>query len=351
MVEVVGTEFPRSSNQGQSGVNPAARGLQSQRLNTSSSIPGENLSCGSSRVAEYGSVQVQETPGGHIIELNDTMGSERIMIRHSSGSGIEFRPDGSVLISATNIIFDTRGDATFSVEGNMTMKSEGKMNIRSSDVEVRSGGSLSLNANSTLSYTSGKGFLTTIGGNKVETVAGFSSSIIAGQSSQVILGGEQKNVKGDMTLRVDGTGGIYSSGRMGITSSTKAFMSSPSTAINGNQIEVIGATGTIGGSEVVMYNSSSISTNSIQALTVETEAVHANYLSGNLFGNVSGTATDLGAAPTTSDTASDLKETFSATSAVANARLKTLNNGVRTVSVDPQGYILDSILKQNRNGM
>ena len=45
---------------------------------------------------------VIETKSGHIIEIDDTPGNERIHVWHPAGSFLEFRPDGSVTTKATN---------------------------------------------------------------------------------------------------------------------------------------------------------------------------------------------------------------------------------------------------------
>ena len=44
--------------------------------------------------SQYGKVQVQETAAGHKIILDDTPGSQRVVIKHGSGAGIEFKSDG-----------------------------------------------------------------------------------------------------------------------------------------------------------------------------------------------------------------------------------------------------------------
>lgn len=45
--------------------------------------------------SEYPNVNVLETHSGHVIELDDTAGNERIRVYHRTGSYIEIKPDGS----------------------------------------------------------------------------------------------------------------------------------------------------------------------------------------------------------------------------------------------------------------
>lgn len=57
----------------------------------------------------YGSIATIKTAGGHIIELGDSSGAEKIEIKHSSGSKIVFQPDGSILIDSVNNITHNAG--------------------------------------------------------------------------------------------------------------------------------------------------------------------------------------------------------------------------------------------------
>lgn len=58
----------------------------------------------------YGTVypnnSVHATKSGHVIEIDDTDGAERIHIRHKSGSFIEFHPDGAIVIKGNGVYID-----------------------------------------------------------------------------------------------------------------------------------------------------------------------------------------------------------------------------------------------------
>ena len=351
--------LPRIENADQPTTNSQARSNSGAELRTNMSIEGRNLSCNSERATQYGQSTVTETEAGHVITLNDTLGSERILIRHCNGTGIELRPDGSIFISSTDIHFDVEGDINLGLTGSLNLDAQGDLNLNAGGkVNVSATGYSSTIDGNADHYIGGQK-TETIRSNELKTVRGYTATTLVGAETITNLGGHDRNVKGDLTLRVDGDGGLYATGRVGITSAIKAFMSSPSTAINGEQIEIIGATGTIGGEGVVMYNSSSISAKSIQALTVETDAVHATRVNGTFYGDLNGTATQAGTAGSVgaggspgsaSDTTIDLKETFAATSATTQARLKTLNNGIRQVQIDPGNYIRNSIDRSYATG-
>lgn len=52
-------------------------------------------------LTEYPNCSVVETQSGHVLEIDDTSGNERMRYYHPSGSYMEFRPDGSVIKKTT----------------------------------------------------------------------------------------------------------------------------------------------------------------------------------------------------------------------------------------------------------
>lgn len=358
--------LPRENHANQSGLNDGvtANG-RSDRLRESAAIAGQNLSCNSERAAQYGSVSITETEGGHMIVMNDTLGSERIMIRHSNGSGIEIRPDGSILISSSQAIFDIQGNANFAISGSTTFETEG-------DFKVKAGGEINLQSTAFRNTVNGRydenvrNKSSMVHGSFNETVKGARTTTTLGATTHTALGGLAMNVKGDLTLRADGNGGIYASGSVGITGQVGAFMSSPSTRVNGESIQIIGGTGTIGGENIVMYNYNMYTGHSISAGdTVTTQKVTADEFVGDLTGRADeAIASDTAiyasygggpgsAAGWTNDTSSatvDTKATFLPSAAIASARLQTLTNGVRQVQIDPGDYIRNSIDRSIAHG-
>lgn len=238
-----------------SSVNTVARdGGSPPELNTTGAIDGQDLSCGSERRARYGRVQVTETASGHQIILNDTLGSESIMIRHASGSGIELRPDGSLLISATEIVYNVQGKSNFVVQGSTTFKTDG-------DITFEAGGSVNMSATGGISMDTSGDFNQKVGGKSTSIVTGGQSSTVAGAANSIFLGpntsnylgGNTMNVKGDMKIRAQGDAGIFSSGQLSMTGESRIMASAPKVSITGSQLEVVGATGTIGGEGIIGY--------------------------------------------------------------------------------------------------
>lgn len=104
--------------------------------------------------ARYPFNHVMETDGGHVFELDDTPGAERVQIFHRKGSFVEFHPDGSIVHRGVKdryqIIFNNEnvyagGDMNLSVVGNVNILSGIDTNISTKgNATWRVGGNLSL---------------------------------------------------------------------------------------------------------------------------------------------------------------------------------------------------------------
>ena len=118
--------------------------------------------------AQYTKNFTYTTPGGHVIELDDTSGAERIHVYHKSGTFTEIHPDGTNVIKTVgdtysinkkklNIVVGTDsltsiggdcleevgGDVTIFVSGNTTIRTQGDTDIESSGgMKFKSGGDM-----------------------------------------------------------------------------------------------------------------------------------------------------------------------------------------------------------------
>ncbi len=133
----------------------------------------------SSYKAEYPHNKVLTTTSGHVIEIDDTPGAERIHVYHKSGTFIEFRPDGSAIYKHMGQVHNltnrdlsqviignfkqvVTGNYEMLVGGNTTIKTNGSMNLQSgssmniksgSSMAIKSGGSISMKAAGTIKET------------------------------------------------------------------------------------------------------------------------------------------------------------------------------------------------------
>jgi len=98
--------------------------------------------------AVYPYNRVMETESGHILEFDDTPGSERIHIYHRSGTFEEIHPDGKKVTrihsSAYEIVLSdkhvyVKGDISITSGGNLNLKAGGSVNIEAGKEIVLNG--------------------------------------------------------------------------------------------------------------------------------------------------------------------------------------------------------------------
>lgn len=123
---------------------------------------------------EYPYNKVTQTESGHIIEVDDTPGSERIHVYHRSGTFIEIDANGSVVKRAVGSSYEIidrngkiaiAGKADISINGacnifvgnDANIEVEGDTNITChNDITAQAGGKLNLSATEELNITSNK---------------------------------------------------------------------------------------------------------------------------------------------------------------------------------------------------
>lgn len=334
---------------------PVAKG--GKNLNLSGAIIPEDILLGDT--SGYLTTYVQESPAGHVIEINDTPGSERIMIRHTDGTGINIGPDGSVVVSSNKRVdvvsegyhLSVGGDGSLTYKGNLTLKVEGDFNV-----EVN--GKYNVKA---AEYSK------TVYGNESKSIYGDQSNVITSNRSDIILGSSSTTIKGGHTLMVkeDYTVGVQgnslhaTSGILTMTAEAEVICTSPDINMAATNLSVFGSTGTIGGDNIIMYTK-----NLYAQKTVWAETMNANLVYGDLEGrakeaitadvansqsyaeNLTGTA----ASWTVDDTETDNTATVLPTSSLLSDYLDKGSKGVRRVIVDPEDIITNTIDKTIKTG-
>lgn len=140
-------DYPKREYNFGSSINKAALGTKVNKLYTGGGDINVPLNIPEQMPSQYPFNQVDETPSGHVIEMDDTPGGERVLIKHRKGSGVELRADGTVVISALNNKVEvTGGDQTVIVEGHGNLVYNGNLNLKvSGDMNVDVGGDYNLN--------------------------------------------------------------------------------------------------------------------------------------------------------------------------------------------------------------
>lgn len=124
----------------------------------------------------YNKVRLSES--GHIVEIDDTPGAERINIQHRTGAFIELRPDTSMRTRSkerydamTQWIVTVSGDATINVGGNMSTTVQGNMtsSVGGNSYIDTKGNLTSRVSGSHYGYVTGSTILQTTGNINVKT--------------------------------------------------------------------------------------------------------------------------------------------------------------------------------------
>jgi len=248
-------EFPRKEYENKSSINRAARGVNNYYLDTGGAPDGVQVEIPEVMGSHYPRVQVRETAGGHVVLTDDTPGAERYLIMHSSGAGIEFKPDGSiVLVSKNHKIEITKGDQNLVVEGNGTMIYKGNLDLKvTGDHNVSVDGNYSLNVKGSKLEKVGMASREFVDGSLTSIIKGSRNSTTVGANVSTNLAGHSLITKGKSRMVSEGDMIIASSGILSTTSEGEMVITSPNMNIAAANMTLAGDEGTIGGQNVQFY--------------------------------------------------------------------------------------------------
>ena len=339
--------FPRKEYVGVSSVNNIARGTRVSNVYIGGSIPGLDLELNDEPSTQYPENQVKETASGHIIEYDDTNGRERVMIRHRTGSGVEMRADGTVILSSTNntlrivaanekVIVEGDGEVVYN--GNLKMRVAGDFDLEvGGDFNVNVTGNKEERIKSSSIESVSKNKTMSVGENKAETIVGFDTLTVLKDKDIMVKGNFETNVQGIIELDA---GGILT-----MTSESKLIASSPDTSISADNLSVVGDVGTIGGEEIVLYSKTAhvprINSTEIVSTTFRgdlvgtaTQAIDANQSAKASVATALGVGAGSGGHSATDTTATN-KTTEQPNTALLNSILRTSPVfGIRQVEID-----------------
>ena len=342
-------QYPETDYFFSSNISKEARGVARNDLEFFSQYDDVELETGNKVPSVYGKNQVSKTEKGHVWEVDDTDGNERILIKHIEGSGIELTPDGSIIIStkkrkveviggSNEVIVE--GDAQLVYKGNLNIKVVGEFNVDCLDYNVKVNG----NKVETIRGSEEKH----VGNGSQSSVTGPITTYSTGLVTDVFLGGHQHNVKGNLDYNINGNVGLFSSGTMDVTSEDYLNMSADNFTASANNMTLQGGTGVIGGTAMDFVGNGAIFDQGVTAptfhgdlkgtATTATVAQSQNYADPNGGGGV-------GTAGTITDTATPSITTPTSTQ-VLTYLLKAAG-GIRKVIIDKGDYIKNFIDKSN----
>ncbi len=286
------------------------------------------------------------TPAGHVIERNDTPGSERILLKHNSGKTlINMCPDGELVIKSASRVEVINGDHSFTAgNGQLTYKGNLTLNVQG-DYTLNVDGEYKVTSSDRTDTVNGP-FTTTVFGNKSDIIEGNVARQATGITTQTSLSGYNNFVKGISRHVSTGNMSHNTSAEMDVTANTKMGIASADINLAATNLSVFGSTGTIGGESIVYYG------NTAHIPRVNSTSMHATTFHGTLEGNAktatqagsAGTAGSLGAGGSagthTVDTAAN---STTAQPTAANVSSYLTKYAVKRVEIDPSDVLLGFI--------
>lgn len=247
--------FPAYEYTDTSSVNKTARGIHTNELYIGGGYPDFNLDLKELSHSEYSLNQVRETISGHVTEVDDTPNNERLLWKHKSGSGVEMRPDGTVIVSSKhNTIHITGGDQKVLIEGDGDVHYIGNLKLHvAGDFDVEVGGNYNLRVHGDKNEEIYGGASTKISENKIETVTGNKSTFVAKTNTDTYLKDNNVIVKGNQTERVGQKQSTFVGDDIIMTAPNEINISSNSMNLASKDMSVISTTGVIGGDNVINY--------------------------------------------------------------------------------------------------
>ena len=279
-------QFPRGSYHDQPSVNKAVRGDTINELDLRNGIPGVDTDLQQKVATQYPMAATTESVSGHIIEINDTPGGERILIKHNTGAGIDIKSDGSIVIN-------TKGNKVDIVDNDHRLVVEG-------DGNVSYFGNLNMNVSGDYNLTVGGNYNLKVKGNWIATISGSYKKKILGIMSEVVLKSKSVTILGQtINTHLSNVGNFikgtyqqmvkkradYNHGAEALfNAETEINMTSPKVNVAATDLSVIGAQGTIGGQNMIHYGKNMYLENTIHSPTASFTSAYATTFHGSLNG-------------------------------------------------------------------
>lgn len=231
-------DYPKREYNFGSSINKAALGLKINKLYTGGGDYHVPLDIPEQMPSQYPFNQVDETPSGHSIEMDDTPGGERILIRHRKGSGVELRADGTVVVSALNNKVEvTGGDQTLIVEGDGTLVYNGTLNLRvKGDMNIDVGGSYNVNTGGNTNIKTKRNHYHQVSGDASYDYHGENTQTVVGDKTTVVLGDKYDKTKNSNYITTGSFLELASGGAIDISAQTELSQSANGVIVNANGI-------------------------------------------------------------------------------------------------------------------
>lgn len=363
-VDLSDGKFPRIDYIGQPSTNLSSRGIKKNELIFGGSTTDLNLDIEDLIPSEYPYNQVRETITGHVTEIDDTPGRERMLFKHATGSGVDMRPDGTVIINTRyNRIEITGNDQKVIVQGDGEIFYHGNLKLNvSGDMDVEVGGNYNLKVHGDKREDIRGSYQQKVRENHETTITENKSTFVNGTATDTILGDCYNIVKGTAKTLAQDINQFAGRDTL-ITSKEELSISTENANISATDMVLQSTTGMIGGDNVFHYGKNYYGTSA-----TFTAGITAPTFTGDLTGRAdeaiaSDTAiyASYGGGPggpagwTNTNTATDtsIRTDFPAPGPDAtwlNDYLTQTGYGYRIVDVDVGSVIADEIDRRNVYG-
>lgn len=263
--------FPKPEYINLASTNLTSRGLKKNELYIGGGEKDLNLDLKDLSLSQYPLNQVRETVTGHITEIDDTPGNERMLFKHRTGAGIDMRPDGTVIISSKyNTIQITGNDQKVIVKGDGEIVYQGNLKLHvAGDMDVEVGGDYNLKVHGDKREDIRGNYQQKVVENHETSVTGNKASYVVGTNTDTVLSTNNSIIKGDNVERTEGKIRKYSGDDIILTAKDEVNISSPSINIAADDLSAISATGIIGGETVFHYGKNYYGTSGLFTAGVE----------------------------------------------------------------------------------
>ncbi len=358
--------FPKVGYEEVSSVNEIARGFKRVNVELGGSVKDIDFDLNVESISSYPNSQVKETASGHIVEYDDTPGSERVMIRHNSGSGVEMRADGTVIYGSTkNTIRVTANDEKVVVDGDGELQYNGNLKLKvAGDFDVEVGGDFNVNVKGDMEQNIRRGLITDVAGTVETQIVGSKSETIGGGFTTLIHGDKNDIIKGSFAENVQVDHNYAAGGTLTMTAENEVTLSTKSANITASSLAVLGDSGTIGGANMVYYGHTAHIPR-VNSTSVHATAMYATTFHGDLTGkadsaNHADFATTAGEAPNgtagvpgenvnNTTTAAD-SNTVLPTTAIINDALENSGVAIKRVHIDDFNQLFNRLDRTEHYG-
>lgn len=244
--------YPKQEYQYNTSINRAATGTKVHKLSIPAGDIDVPLNITEQKPSVYPHSQVKETSSGHVIEYDDTPGSERILLKHRTGAGVEMKADGTVIVSAMNNRIEvTGGDQTTIIEGNGTLVYKGNLDLKvQGDMNVDVAGDYNMNVSGNYNQNVIMDKVTEVCGDTEYVTKGCMSEKTVEHKSEIVLQNKDTNIKGYYKTNVEGQINQHTDSRMIVSAKTVMSHTAQSLNISSVDLAISGVKGMVGGDKI-----------------------------------------------------------------------------------------------------